>query len=76
MAKKKRKARITGSPEELRARATRCAAKAYSWLKRAMDFEKAARREEKKREDKLMEVWPKEQCETCKAGKECLIHDK
>lgn len=76
MAKSRsRKKAIKGSPEELRAYATRCMKKARTWINKAYDYEQAACREERTREDKLFQTWPKDQCEACKAGKKCAIHD-
>lgn len=76
---KTRKKTIKGSPEELRFRAQKCAAKAYQWLKKSMDFEKAARREEKTRDKKEKIMWPEEHCKACvlartAGGKPCLLH--
>lgn len=70
----KRRRVIAGSPEELRAKAARCAAKALQWLRRGEAFEKAARREERKRDKFERLTWPEQFCATCIAKKSCLIH--
>lgn len=70
--------RVAGAPEELRAKAARCTARALAWLKRGAEFEKAARREEKKRDTWERLTWPEEFCKACVAlkpeGKRCQLH--
>lgn len=65
---------VTGSPEELRAKAAKCAARALAWLKRGAELERAARRQERKRE--ALFPWPCNRCRSLYGSKaELAAHD-
>jgi hypothetical protein len=69
--------RLTGSPEELRQQASRCSARALSWLKRGAEYERKARILERKRSTWEKQKWPEEFCEQCRKGDgKCFLHRK